>query len=292
MSAIGPELPPHLLAKRKRRQEQEAAQTTAEASGANSSSRSLNAEKRRRVTEPATPTESANTKNEEVHSKSFGAIMPPAPLEERSSHAAEAELSESEDSDDFGPALPTDNLAAGASEIKEASNEQSSTSPAPAAKKLERDEWMMIPPKQDNLAANMDPSKIRARGFQTGKGAKGPAGSKDDDSAWFETPEQKQKRLRDEMMGFTQLASSALQRSSRGARSATDEAATAKRKDEIVRLSTYNKFFNPCANALCRRRVVGLRLWSSISRARVLRLKMTQVNARSTEIKIWQVACE
>lgn len=60
---------------------------------------------------------------------------------------------------------------------------------------------MMMPPKQDDLAARMDPSKQRARGFNTGKGAKGPSAQDDDSSTWSETPEQKQKRLQDEMMG-------------------------------------------------------------------------------------------
>jgi hypothetical protein len=49
----------------------------------------------------------------------------------------------------------------------------------------------------------MDPSKLRARGFNTGKGAKAPAEKGGDSSAWHETPEQKRKRLEDEMMGIS-----------------------------------------------------------------------------------------
>lgn len=62
---------------------------------------------------------------------------------------------------------------------------------------------MTMPPKQDGLASRMDPSKLRARGFNTGKGAKAPAEKGGDSSAWHETPEQKRKRLEDEMMGVS-----------------------------------------------------------------------------------------
>lgn len=66
--------------------------------------------------------------------------------------------------------------------------------------KVQRDEWMTLPPTQDDLAARMDPSKMRARKFNSGKGAGGPSGMS---SAWTETPEQKLKRLQDEAMGIS-----------------------------------------------------------------------------------------
>ncbi|EKG22001.1 hypothetical protein MPH_00592 [Macrophomina phaseolina MS6] len=47
----------------------------------------------------------------------------------------------------------------------------------------------------------MDPTKLRARGFQTGKGARGPTSGGGDLGAWTETPEQKRKRLENEVMG-------------------------------------------------------------------------------------------
>jgi hypothetical protein len=47
----------------------------------------------------------------------------------------------------------------------------------------------------------MDPSVQRPRGFNTGKGAKAPSTGGDDSSIWHETPEQKRKRLANEMMG-------------------------------------------------------------------------------------------
>lgn len=67
---------------------------------------------------------------------------------------------------------------------------------------------MTLPPQQDDLAARMDPSKLRARGFNTGKSARGggAAGKQSIAAAWTETPEQKLKRLQDEAMGVKPVA--------------------------------------------------------------------------------------
>lgn len=64
-----------------------------------------------------------------------------------------------------------------------------------------RDEWMTMAPAQDELAARMDPSRVRARGFNT-RGGGSVAGRASDASAWHETAEQKQRRLADEVMGI------------------------------------------------------------------------------------------
>ena len=57
-----------------------------------------------------------------------------------------------------------------------------------------------MPPTQDDLAARMDPTKMRARKFNSGKSAASSGGMS---SAWTETPEQKLKRLQDEAMGIS-----------------------------------------------------------------------------------------
>ena len=86
MSDIGPELPPHILAKRKRKQNEAAEATTAIPSGAKQSKSPDAGEKRRKVMGPA---------------------MPPAPLDERPQETPiQTEDSDSEDDDGFGPALP------------------------------------------------------------------------------------------------------------------------------------------------------------------------------------------
>ena len=67
-----------------------------------------------------------------------------------------------------------------------------------AAPKTQRDEWMMVPPKQDDLAARMDPTKIRARGFNAGK----KSAAAGEGTAWNETPEEKRLRLEREVLGI------------------------------------------------------------------------------------------
>lgn len=58
-------------------------------------------------------------------------------------------------------------------------------------------------PAQDGLAARMDPSRAKARGFNTGRNARADGGQHDHSSAaWHETAEQKQKRLANEVLGI------------------------------------------------------------------------------------------
>jgi hypothetical protein len=88
MSDIGPALPPHLLAKRKRKQEEEAEGSLSATSGAKQPGSPPNGEKRRKVVGPA---------------------MPPAPLDQKPTEPASKDEEESSDDDDgFGPALPSE----------------------------------------------------------------------------------------------------------------------------------------------------------------------------------------
>lgn len=88
MSAIGPDLPPHLLAKRKRTQEEQTEEAASTPSGAKHPPSPSNSEKKRRTIGPA---------------------MPPAPLNERPSEPVKPteQHSDSED-EEFGPTLPKD----------------------------------------------------------------------------------------------------------------------------------------------------------------------------------------
>lgn len=87
MSGIGPALPPHLLAKRKRQQAEEDSNESSTTPGAKPSKSPDGEEKRRKVIGPA---------------------MPLAPLIERPMKPALLEESASDDDDGFGPALPPD----------------------------------------------------------------------------------------------------------------------------------------------------------------------------------------
>ncbi|GAA98926.1 uncharacterized protein L969DRAFT_88972 [Mixia osmundae IAM 14324] len=68
-------------------------------------------------------------------------------------------------------------------------------------KKLQRDEWMIVPPKEISMLAAFDPTKMKARGFRQ-------ASTKDQPSTggvsemWTETPLERAKRLQEETMGI------------------------------------------------------------------------------------------
>jgi hypothetical protein len=113
--------------------------------------------------------------------------------------------------------------------------------------KLQRDEWMMMPPTQDGLAARLDPTKIRPGKFRSGKAA----GALQDgglDSIWTETPEQKRKRLANEVLGIE--ASVASRATARKPASNVDGEAARKIKEYNVRLNAHTVIRNTCTNLL------------------------------------------
>jgi len=70
-----------------------------------------------------------------------------------------------------------------------------------------RDEWMLLPPKELDLQASVDPTKIKARGFkQTSKPHASSSGgsttaTRTAGSLWTETPDERRQRLADEAVG-------------------------------------------------------------------------------------------
>lgn len=185
MASVGPELPPHLV-KRKRAEE---AHDTVDIPP-----------KRQRSSSPS----SHDTKLRRV----LGPAAPPAPLSELPTTLLEPDDDSSDSDDDFGPSLPpppgsvsqdTERRRQEALAEDEAARE--------ASKKPQREEWMLLPPKQDDWSARADPTKLKNRKFNTGKGSKAPAQKGGGDNAlWTETPEQKRQRLEDEVMGVKKPA--------------------------------------------------------------------------------------
>ncbi|KAF1912635.1 hypothetical protein BDU57DRAFT_559823 [Ampelomyces quisqualis] len=178
MPSIGPTLPPH-LAKRSRDDDAD------RASSPDSS------DKRRRIGGPAPP-------------PAVGPAPPPAPLDQRPPHPADGDSDSDSSDDDFGPAPPPAGASSpGYDHHAPAARSAFDTEPQvdEQPKKARRDDWMTMPPTQDDLAARMDPTKMRARKFNTGKSSSGGRGGMG--SAWTETPEQKLKRLQDEAMGIS-----------------------------------------------------------------------------------------
>ncbi|KAG0139622.1 hypothetical protein CROQUDRAFT_666232 [Cronartium quercuum f. sp. fusiforme G11] len=71
------------------------------------------------------------------------------------------------------------------------------------SKVLKREEWMLVPPKELDLPASVDPTKIKSRGFkQTSKPHSGTVDRQGGTgSLWTETPAERAQRLEDEAMG-------------------------------------------------------------------------------------------
>ncbi|KAL8998208.1 MAG: hypothetical protein Q9169_002693 [Polycauliona sp. 2 TL-2023] len=191
MATVGPELPPHLLAKRKRQEEtQEPTPQPPPHSRSSSTSSNTSWTKRPRTIGPAPP---------------------PAPLSERPSQDPEPQTSKPDDSsssdDDFGPSLPPTNSHAQQSSEPPPSQFPEPTAPSPP----KREEWMLVPPTNSDWSTRMDPTKLKSRKFATGKGAKAPSSSSssktgDISTIWTETPSQKRQRLEDEMLGIKKPA--------------------------------------------------------------------------------------
>lgn len=180
----GPELPPHLLKKRKRQAEDD------------SGGQILPAAKTRSASEEIKPEATSNTR------RIIGPAPPPAPLDQKPPTDSKDD-EESSDEDDFGPSMPSAVQLHANGSRSEAHGEFHTKDDEQTTKPTRRDNWMTMPPKQDDLAARMDPTKIRAKGFNTGKGAKGPSQVVgDDNTMWTETPEEKRKRLENEVLGI------------------------------------------------------------------------------------------
>ncbi|KAL9127797.1 MAG: hypothetical protein Q9175_007665 [Cornicularia normoerica] len=185
MASVGPELPPHLT----KRKHPEETHDTVDVPP-----------KRQRSSSPS----SHDTKPRRV----IGPAAPPAPLSELPATPAEPDADSSDSDDGFGPSLPpppgsisqeTERKRQEALAEDEAARE--------AATKPRREEWMLLPPKQDDWSARADPTKLRNRKFNAGKGSKAPGRNGGDENAlWTETPEQKRRRLEDEVMGVKRPA--------------------------------------------------------------------------------------
>ena len=217
MPSIGPALPPH-LAKRSR----DGGGDGSDNDDKHRASSPESTDKRRRVAGPVagpslpppprSPSPSSSAESDvgpapppaSKPARVIGPAPPPAPLSEQPAHPPkddDDDDSSDRSDDDFGPAPPP---AGGAQSDFDMASAASAFDAEPrfaeAPKAAQRDEWMTMPPTQDDLAARMDPSKMRARKFNTGKSAGSTGGMS---SAWTETPEQKLKRLQDEALGIS-----------------------------------------------------------------------------------------
>ncbi|KAJ5915258.1 hypothetical protein N7454_011012 [Penicillium verhagenii] len=127
----------------------------------------------------------------------IGPTLPPI-AQSPESKGSSAE-SDTDSDDDFGPSMPPPHGASVGNQQPTLLEEKSFVSDH-ATKESERDQWMLHPPEQSDWATKIDPTQLRNRKFQTGKSAR-TAASKKVDASWVETPEERIRRLGDEMMG-------------------------------------------------------------------------------------------
>lgn len=120
----------------------------------------------------------------------MGPSLPPQADNDSSSQ------SEDESDDDFGPSLPPPQ---GASPMPSQSEQQPDPPKSSIEKKEARDQWMVEPPAHGDWASKIDPTQLRNRKFQGKSNASGV--SKQLDASWVESPEERLRRLGDQVMG-------------------------------------------------------------------------------------------
>lgn len=96
-----------------------------------------------------------------------------------------------------------------------------------------RDEWMLVPPKSEDWTSKVDPTKLRNRKFQTGKGSKAPQKPGADNTLWTESPDERRKRLDDEVMGVKKPATQLEEKGGKQTISAAEAEETARRIREF-----------------------------------------------------------
>ena len=191
MTSVGPQLPSSSAVKRKRDEQSDTVNDQSDTSTP-SQDRSL------------TPNSSVK------RSRTIGPTLPPASLDERPPSEPAGDSDTSSDDDDFGPSLP------GAGESTAGSAERPvesfvETGPQ-VSSKSQRDEWMIVPPSNGDWSARVDPTKLKARKFNTGKGANAEPqdATLGGENKWTETAAEKRARLEREMMGISDKTTSKL----------------------------------------------------------------------------------
>ncbi|KAG9229571.1 hypothetical protein BJ875DRAFT_187081 [Amylocarpus encephaloides] len=138
----------------------------------------------------------------------LGPAPPPAPLSEMPSKPANDDSS-SDSEDDYGPSLPPARGSEAEAQCLhnlEVEREQEALAKSAPAQP-QRDEWMLLPPGDSDWTSRVDPTKLKARKFASGKGSIAPPERGGGISAiWTETPDEKRRRLQDEVLGRAEVS--------------------------------------------------------------------------------------
>lgn len=153
-------------------------------------------------------------------------------------------------------------------------------------KKPQREEWMLLPPTNDDWSSRVDPTKLKNRRFQTGKGSKAPIDKSGGVSAiWTETPEQKRQRLEDEVLGRKATASSGPEKPTV---SDKEDVAAAKRiKDYNVSYDSGNLWRTRVANVYARTRIATLHSTTNTKRLFLEKRRTILANEPLIKKRIW-----
>lgn len=114
--------------------------------------------------------------------------------------ANDSESGSDDEDDDYGPSLPPPPGTSTAPEATATRNDTEAAVSAPEPTK--RDDWMLRPPEEVDLGSRMDPTKLRSRGFNTAPSRPAAGASSGPSKIWTETPDEKRKRLENEVMGI------------------------------------------------------------------------------------------
>ena len=146
--------------------------------------------------------------------RTIGPAMPPPGMIPQADESSNNSDSSDDEDDDYGPSLPPPN---GADATQPSATHRGTTStssgPAPVEPGLsttttsKRDDWMLKPPDELDLSSRVDPTKLRNRKFNTAPSRPGPATGPS--KMWTETPEEKRRRLENEVMGIQAPAAAA-----------------------------------------------------------------------------------
>ena len=133
----------------------------------------------------------------------IGPSLPPASLDERPRAGPESGSDQSSEEDEYGPALPGTSVPS-AQTAEKGGHQFRRPVGSEIPVKAQRDDWMIVPPSNNDWSSKVDPTKLRNRKFNTGKSAKLAASGStpEQDNRWNETPEEKQARLKREMLGI------------------------------------------------------------------------------------------
>jgi len=179
---------------------------------------------------PSKPTSKASPPPKRI----LGPAPPPAPLSSRPPNPADPD---SDSDDDYGPSLPPPPGSAAEASLFAAQKQERETAAADTASaKPQRAEWMLVPPTDSDWSSRVDPTKLKNRKFQSGKGAKAPSEKSGISAIWTETPEQKRQRLADEVLGRAEVATS-----SRGGKKERPEGESREDEETSRRIREYNE---------------------------------------------------